>query len=219
MDENQNSEESLPDSGAEVNAHEQTIQKLPFSTAIINYEYTGGVEGTGVVYIDANQNKMDVEDNTIVSFAGQSVVKNDRTMYDGKAYYHFRKGGEAIKEEWKKDISVVISEIFDEKSYTNHSAGKVKFLGKECNKYKTYLGIFLFWNGIELKREVNNHPMGNQFNHTKKAVDIQLNVPIPEDKFKVPDGVRVMSSKEAIKEMQGTFKDLENKLKKMQRNQ
>ena len=219
MDENQNSEESIPDSGAEMNVYEKTTQKLPFSTAIITYKYTGGVEGTGVVYIDANHNKIDVEDSKIVSFAGQTVVANERKMYDGKVYYQFTKRGEAIKEEWKKDISVVISEIFNEKSYTNYSAGKAKFLGKECEKYKTVIGSFLFWNGIELKQEINNHPMGDQFNHTKKAVDIQLDAPIPDDKFKVPDGIRVMSSKEAIKEMQESFKDLENKLKKTQRKQ
>jgi len=183
-------------------------RKFPFSTAIITYKYSGVQVGSGEVDIDAVGNRINKSDSFSVTFAGQTALQEKREMYDGKLYYSFiPKEKMVVKEEVKGDV---LSKIFDEAALVDYYVGERKFLDKDCKVYEMPAGTFLFWNGIELKEEVKNSLIGS---YVKEAVDIRQDIVIPEDKFKVPAGLRVLTSEAAMKEVQNMFKDLGEKLK------
>ena len=84
------------------------------------------------------------------------------------------------------------------------------FLGKECKVYQSPEGEAYFWNGILLRQETTKHPMGGRFNVTKEAVDIKLNVSIPDDRFEVPSGIKVMTPEETVGDMERMLEDLKD---------
>ena len=183
-------------------------QKFPFSTAIITYKFSGVQVGSGEVDIDVAGNKINESSSTSITFSGQTIPREGRQMYDGKAYYDFDlKHAIVVKEENKADA---FSKIFKERELVDYYAGEEKFLGKDCKVYKTPSGSFLFWNGIKLREEIKNSPIGS---YVKEAVNIQQDVSIPEDRFKITSGVKILTTEEAMKEMQEMFKGLGEKLK------
>lgn len=191
------------------------INKPLFSTAIVTYKYIGGRTGTEVLYVDAVNNRIDQEISTKIIFSGSPVSRDDRKMYDGKVFYVFRmKDNMAIKEDIKGSA---LSKIFNEASWSDYYTGEKEFLGRECKAYESTVSSCLVWNGIVLREEVTGNPLGENFNYIKEAVDIKLDAPIPEDKFTIPAGIKIMTTQEAVQSTQKMFKELGNKLKKYKR--
>lgn len=188
-------------------------QKFPFSTAMITYKYSGARVGNAEAVVDVAGNRINLSGSTSVNFAGQIVLSKERKMYDGAAYYDFvLKDKIVIREEKKVDA---FSVIFDEQALADYYVGEEKFLSKDCKVYKTPTGTFMFWKGIELREDIKNSPVGN---YVKEAVDIRRDVPIPEDRFKVPSDVKVLTAEEAMQEIQKMFKDMGEKLKNTKPN-
>lgn len=189
------------------------VNKLPFSTVIITYKYKGSHRGKEIVYIDAVNNKAAQEIETTGHLFGQSLCKREMNIYDGNNFYHIDLGDKGgVKGEQKGSaISVIFG---SEQRYADNYSGERPFLGKVCKIYKPTAGILYFWNGIILKEEVTNHPMGKDFNYTKEAVDIRLDVEIPADKFRVPPGIKLLTGEEMIGEMKKMFKKIKSKCKK-----
>jgi hypothetical protein len=188
--------------------------KLPFSTAIILYRYEGGMQGSGQIYIDLVHNRIDQEDNFSSSFitgssGGQTSANNQRTMYDGNNVYQF---------EYRDNIAIqmpvqksAVEVMFKEQDYIANYLGQGTVLDKDCKIYKFDVGKLYFWNGIVLKQDVTDNPISDKFNYKKEAVDIQVDVPIPDEKFVVPDGIKIIGEQEAMKLMQDKFKALGNR--------
>jgi len=189
----------------------KTIRKLPFSTAIITYKDSGAAfNGKEIAYIDAKDNKVSHDTFVEGKIGGVNKKSSKRDLCDGKTLYQID-----LEEKTAPSFVVengdAISNIFMEEMHLQYYQGQKSFLGKECKVYSSMPGEeFYFWNGILLRQKVTNHPMGNLFNITREAVDIKLNVPIPEDKFEVPSGMKVMTPKETIEDMQKMASDLKN---------
>jgi len=187
--------------------------KLPFSTAIITYKCEGSRKGKEIVYIDAINNKGAQETEITGNLFGQALSEREMNIYDGNNFYHIDledKGG-AKGEQKGNAISVIFG---SEQQYANNYSGGRSFLGKVCKVYKPAAGTLYFWNGIILKEEVTNHPMGKDFNYTKEAVDIQLDAEIPPNKFRVPPGIKLLTGEEMMGEMKKMFEEMKSKCKK-----
>lgn len=187
----------------------KAVRGLPFSTAIITYIDSGDVySGEEIVYIDATNNKVS-HDTMVTAKLGSAIKKiNQRDICDGKTLYHIDLD-EKTAPSFTIENGDAISNIFMESMYLKYYKEQKSFLGKECKVYSSMPGEeFYFWNGILLKQQTTNHPMGDQFNVTKEAVDIKLNVPIPIDKFEVPSGIEVMTPEETKEDMAKMIKDI-----------
>ena len=164
---------------------------FPFSTAIITYEYKGFKKGKETLYIDAAKNKMATETH--------SGDTNRLSIYDGKVFYDTDLDEkETTAMEIKGELTSFLSQ---EKLFLGHPVKLESFLGKECKVYEHSMAKAYFWHGIPLKLETTNHPFGKEFNYTITAVTIQLDVPLPEEKFKIPEDVEAKPMEEWIKKL------------------
>ena len=163
--------------------------KLPFSTAVITYEYKGYETGKETVYIDADKSKIVTESSIIINIDGFADEDNNLVIYDGNAMYMVDLDkSEAIKMEIEGDI---ISEIFNERLYFGRPIKLETILGKECKVYQNSMGNFYFWHGILLKEEITNLYTGKRLSSVKEVIDIQLDVAISPNKFELPKNIQV----------------------------
>jgi hypothetical protein len=187
-------------------------RNLPFSTAVITYKDTSSVyNGEETAYIDAVNNKVAL-DTSMEGKLGCATKKiNKRKICDGKTMYDVDYD-ESFAPSFAVRSGDSISNIFNEELFAKYYKGNKSFLGKECKVYSSMPGEeFYFWNGIVLKQKVSNSPMGKIGNISREAVNIKLNIPISDDKFEVPFGMKVLSEKETMDKM----KDMIEGLKKV----
>ncbi|UCC95222.1 MAG: tetratricopeptide repeat protein [Candidatus Omnitrophota bacterium] len=172
--------------------------RLPFLSAIITYEYKGWQKGREVAYIDAASNRIALEESMMTRFADLTQENRELTIYDGKVAYMINLDkNEAIVMEQEGEV---VAGVFLEQLHFGQPTRKESFLGKECTVYQYPQGEAYFWHGILLKEKMTAHPMGEQYNFTKEAVDIKLNVPIPSEKFRLPQGVHPKTMEELWKD-------------------
>ncbi|UCC95405.1 MAG: hypothetical protein JSW40_01305, partial [Candidatus Omnitrophota bacterium] len=125
-------------------------------------------------------------------------------IYDGKVAYSVHLGRkQAIKAVKRGDI---ISEMFGEERYSNYYEKEASFLGKTCKVYQIPQGTVYFWQGISLREEMTVPFMGIKY--TKKATNIELNTRIPQGKFKLPRGVKIITIEKLKKDFEKKFKHL-----------
>lgn len=188
--------------------------KLPFSSVVITYKYTGWQKGKETVYIDAANNKIAIESITTTNIGNMSVEKTTISIYDGETLYTYEPDRkEAIKMEIEGDI---ISQMFGERFYFGNPIRQEKFLNKECKIYETPMGDMYFWYGIPLKQQTKKHPMGKKFNFTKEAIDITLDVAIPPDKFILPEGTQIKTMDDIFKDMGKMSEEFEESQKQQE---
>lgn len=188
---------------------------LPFKTAIITYKDSGELyNGEEVVYIDAVNGR--ISKDTRVEGKLGCAVKNihQREICDGKTLCKIN-----LEDKTAPSFAVkngdYISNIFMEGMYRKYYKEQKQFLGKDCKVYSSMPGEeFYFWNGILLKQKMVHHPMGDRFNVTKEAVDIKLDLPIPDDKFTAPSGIKVMTPEQTMENLKKMYEELRN-IKKM----
>lgn len=188
-----------------------TPQGFPFSTAIITYEYEGYQSGKEVAYIDVAHNKIAIERHISETVLGSTEPKDELDIYDGKTYYQISlTKSMGIKEKREGDA---IALIFNEKMYDSYQVQSKKILGKECNMYELPMGNVYFWKGIILKKEINDHPFGEEYNSTQEAIDIQLDVALAAEKFRIPSGIKILTTEEAMKDIGNKFKQLQQRFR------
>ena len=181
-----------------------TKYSLPFSTAIITYDLKGYLKGKEVIYIDATNNKVAIETSAVSEYAGFSNKDNSLQIYDEKAIYNVNLGERSCISIEREGVAV--RDIFGEPFYFGRPVEQESFLGKDCNVYKLPEGKVYFWNGILLKDERKD---SSDFNFYKEATEIKLDVELPAEKFKVPEGIE-------IKSMEKFTEDLQQEQKKYQ---
>lgn len=177
--------------------------EAPLHTAIITYKLTGVQNGTEIVYLDLDKNKAAIEASMTATLGGITDKDNKFTLYDGSVFYSIdlnKRTGTKMKKRGN-----VLAEIFGEHMYATHAKKQKSFLSKSCNVYYSPSETLYFWHGICLKREITDHPMGKQFNLTKSAVDIQTNITIPPEKFKLPKGIKIRDIKDIMKTLGKTL--------------
>jgi len=175
----------------------------PFQTAVITYSFTGDRTGSQTVYIDRKRNKVSKEKWETVSPMGRTQKIHEIEIYDGRKRFTIMQNlsiselntNEAVGENVEGDILGI---MFDEGRFKKYSVSKGKVLDKECIVYNALEGQKLyFWNGILLKDEVSSHQAGMKIDYTIVATGIQIDVPIPDDVFQLPSGVKVITPAEA----------------------
>jgi hypothetical protein len=176
---------------------------LPFTSAVIKYEYEGGRSGSETVYIDLEANKIAIETSVSTTFKG--ITDTDKTLkiYDGKVAYSVNFGRrQAIKVTKEGDI---VSEMFGEERFSDYYTGETNLLGNTCKVYQSPLGTFYFWHGIILREELTVPLM--RIKYTKEAKSIELNTSISPEKFRLPSGVKVTTTEELKKKFEQKFKN------------
>lgn len=206
--------ESLPVDSKEQGSLESKgvspVRALPFLTATITYKISGGINsGKEIVYIDPVNNRIARDIQVITKENGETSKYNMRQVASGKTMYviDFDKKTATTFDLRGGDI---ISEVFQEKTFSQYYKGKRLILGKECEGYQTPVEELCFWNGIALKEEFVHHPMGDKFNMIKEAISIKLDTPIPEDIFTIPNDIKVLDAAQTQDYLQNMSKTEED---------
>ncbi|MDD2751759.1 MAG: hypothetical protein PHN59_01335 [Candidatus Omnitrophica bacterium] len=170
--------------------------KAPFSTAIIYYKISGdSINGSEVVYIDLLKN-MACRDAAIESKRDGKVRKgNFRELVEGEKISRIDFNNN-IAADFKTENNDIIRSLFNENLFSDSYKGKRYILGKECKEYRTDEEALFFWEGILLREEIINHPMGKNANFIRQADKISLDIAIPADKFEIPQVAKAVSPEE-----------------------
>ena len=174
---------------------------LPFKSAVISYALSGTRTGTEVVYIDVSANKIAIEASVTATIGGMVDKDNTLKIYDGKTAYSVNLDKQTAVKAVKE--GEIIPEMFGEKKFLNYYKGEEPFLGKICKVYQSPNGTVYFWQGILLKEDVT---MGKNISLKKEAVTILLDVPISQDKFNLPAGVKITDAEQLMKDFNEKFK-------------
>lgn len=168
------------------------IETYTFDSAVIQYEYTGNVEGEATLYVrgdqkamyktlgDKNELELDLGDN------GYYIDMDKATATKvSNPDYNVLKGMSAQEQEIflvRKALGLRDSAEAPEPFTQKTIAGQV------CNVYIiSNIGSACIWDGIVLEKEVNIQDVTNK----QVAVSVQTGLEIPSTKFELPANVIV----------------------------
>jgi hypothetical protein len=182
--------------------------KRPFSTAVITYQINSPLSNaTETYYLDISNNRFVIEQNMEISMESDNRPKaSKRKIYDGKKVVTIQHNSGFVVEEKYDDIMDVFLESM---CSTNPQARQRKetFLGKECLVYILPDGnTASFWQGILMKSTNAIPGMGAV---EREVRDLQLDVPIPVEKFAIPAHVKIESADEIMQNFMGALQGLE----------
>lgn len=181
---------------AERNIFDTTTANVEIKTAIIHYKSNGKqTNGRLIVYIDGNKKAAETFND-----------KDEKTrleFFDGhNSYQVLLLDNVAVKLD--DPLGLLTAFYFLKEPSKENFLKKDVFLGKECNVYQMQSGTYYFWKGIMLKRDFNT-----SFSLITEAVNIEINVPVPSDKFVVPSKMKFVTLKEGMRlELNRTFKEI-----------
>jgi hypothetical protein len=177
------------------------FKKYSFKSAIVELKYSGDCSGTETVYIDDYGMKEAIVDNYAMKVMGTEVQTNHIQLNVGEWHYSIdlkkmkaTKMKNAMVERMKnmsgeerKKWQGMGEEVL--KGMNGKEVGEETVAGKPCKVLSMEsVGTKVWiWEGMTLKRHVKI--MG--VNQELEAVNLQLDVPVPADKFEVPSGVQV----------------------------
>lgn len=172
------------------NANPDDYRKYPFETAHVEYILEGKPTGIKSYYVYGAGYKMaeyiiekkgkKIKENTgiitigpfttTIDFIDKQAVEmeNPLLLFTANKDRDWQKTGE----------NILIKTGFEKK-------GKEKILGKECNLWVNGKDKLWIWKGLMLKVESRSG--------TETATSVEINVPIPEDRFRVPEDIELES--------------------------
>jgi len=180
--------------------------KYPFKSAVVTYRISGSIqEGTQTLTIDDHGRKTRTERDTTLTLMGKKQKESIVEIDDGESLYRIdlvKKTGEktqsfsrvaremvrSMSPAQKKALEDIGKELAKGHATTGEvkQAGKGKVLGRECDVYEAMGMKSWLWNNLPLKKE--SPALGNM---VQEAVEINLDKPIPPEKFKPPPGVTI----------------------------
>ncbi|MDP8217402.1 MAG: hypothetical protein P9M03_01615 [Candidatus Theseobacter exili] len=192
----------------------------PFDSAYIKYNIksTGeGITTTGIEehYFDGIKHSIWRTTNTSLQFDDFSTTEESRevSIDDGTYLYSidldkktcFRSKSsnasilEMVREMTPKQKKNYVKGFLQiEKSVTQEGGGGAEFkktktyLGKPCRVFDIVGTSTYLWENIVLKTASDDYEMA--------ATEIKINVPVPQEKFKVPEGIRMFDTSDKIEE-------------------
>ncbi|MFC1745670.1 hypothetical protein ACFL35_16885 [Candidatus Riflebacteria bacterium] len=184
-----------------------TQARYQLKSGIIKFKLKGVFEGTKTLYFDRWGMREAHYETRKMELSGQQKANKEKTLNlsDGKWFYSInlnKKTG--IKN--KKVLTPIKNIDADMKRYRAKKTGSGSILGRKCDiweinmkmaKNKTWM-----WKNIPLKTVVKT--MGKTM--STAAIKIEENVVIPEDKFKIPAGIKITSMEEMMKKMKNLGK-------------
>lgn len=175
----------------------------PYETGELDYQYTGDFEGTEKVYFKDYGRTYRVEENYInkaaptpekvslifIKTPANFTYINNNTR---KGYTVTTKdtGGYEFQGNLLHDfVSYGIDSTMRKNGYKK--AGNENIAGKECQTYTSGDGKskFCFWNGINVK---TNMKLGEHFNYTLEATNIDKDASVGDDLFSPPAGIAIL---------------------------
>lgn len=182
----------------------------PYETGIIEYKYTGGLEGTQIVYFKDNGKVLSVEENYVnksapVAARTHQLFINTPDKYyfvnlETKMGYVAQRNDSAVKEQVNLlgDITTIgIDSTMNKNGYT--PSGTTDIAGKKCRVYKSATGEseFCFWEGMNIRTQMS---LGPNVKYKLEAVKINENARVPDDKFTPPADAKILDYSKYLKE-------------------
>ncbi len=181
----------------------------PYETGVIEYKYTGDIQGTQTVYFKDYGRILSVEEEyTNVSAPTQPKVKQTFINTPDKYYFinHLAKQGYVAKrnDSTVKDQTNLLADVttigIDSAMNKNgyKPSGQVEISGKKCQVYKSETGEseFCFWEGMNIRTEMQ---LGQNVKYKLEAVKIRENAKVGDDKFSPPGDVKMMDYNQYMK--------------------
>ncbi len=194
-------------------------EKLPFKTAVIHYKLMGSQQGTEVLYVkrgyearytDTSMSMMGIKqvEKSIEITTPDYVYKVD--LKEGKAVKHVNPQ-KIMKEEYERLSShdkKIVRENVKKLGTTElgffkgmgmggmiKRLGEEKLFGKVCDVIEV-MGVKTWaWKGTGIVLKTEGNVMGMKISQV--ATKIEENVPIPETKFRVPNGIKIVTDPKA----------------------
>ena len=172
------------------NANPDDYRKYPFETAIVEYKLEGKTEGEKSYYVYGGGYKMA---EYIIEKKGRKIKKNTGIITIGPftTTIDFL-DKQAVEMEnplllftadsnrdWQKTGENILIKTGFEKQ------GKETIIGKECNLWVNGKDKLWVWKGLVLKIESRSG--------TETATSVQIDVPVPAEKFQVPSDIELES--------------------------
>jgi len=168
------------------NANPDDYRKYPFETAIVKYKLEGNKEGEKIYYIYGAGYKIaeyiiekkgkKIKENTGVITIGPFTTTIDfidkQAVEMENPFLLFSADSER---DWQKTGENILIKTGYEKM------GKESIIGKECNLWVNGKSSLWIWNGLVLKMKERSY--------SETATSVEIDVPVPEDKFRVPDDI------------------------------
>jgi len=193
------------DSGKESSENEKASGKTDFTkrygvkSAIVEYAVTGSQSGTKTLYFDNWGMRQAEYTNTVLQIGNFNKNINILNVIKEDSNYIVdleRNTGTKTKNPVKK----LIAELQNQKSFGEFGEqillksgamkiGREEFLDKECDVYeiKNAGTIIWIWKWIPLKTITKTG--GIEINSVAKKIEVDVS--IPDDKFNIPEGVRL----------------------------
>lgn len=181
---------------AEAQSGTSTEVKPSFSTAIVDYQYSGFETGSGTAYIDIPGNKIALEKHT--RFKGTTKDKPEISFFDGQTLYVVDLDTLLALRSKKNKTDDLLSVIFPKPLAGAKPVRTETVAGQSCEVYEGKVASICLWNGVLLLQWASNHPRGEDFNYEERAVSILTNVAIPPEKFALPPGAKVQGVDQMI---------------------
>lgn len=181
----------------------------PYETGIIEYKYTGDIQGTQTVYFKDFGRTLSVEEEyTNVSAPTQPKVKQVFISTPQKYFFvdlNTRQGYVSPRNDSTNaeqlnllaDVTTVgIDSAMRKNGYV--PSGHVEISGKKCQVYKSATGEseFCFWEGMNIRTQMT---LGPNVKYKLEAVKIRENAKVDDDKFSPPAEVKLMDYDKYIK--------------------
>jgi len=172
------------------NVNPDDYRKYPFETAIVEYVLEGKVEGNKSYYVYGAGYKMA---EYIVEKKGEKIKENTGIITIGpftttidfldkqavEVENPFLLFSADPDRDWQKTGENILIKTGYEKM------GKESIIGKECNLWVNGNSKLWIWKGLVLKMENKSS--------SETATSVKIDVPVPEDKFRVPEDIELES--------------------------
>ncbi|MFH1459615.1 MAG: tetratricopeptide repeat protein [Candidatus Omnitrophota bacterium] len=176
---------------------------VPFSAVIIKYAYTGSQEGEEILFADFKNSKFRIENNTTAVIGNTKKNLHQLSIYNGEQFHIMdltQKMGVRMKAQPN-----VLGSWFGEKGFFPNFIKKELCEGKICNVYERGSNLFYFWQGILLKQiSAENITAGA---YIKMVRELEFDVPIPKDKFILPENIKIQDMSQIFNKLQEKTKN------------
>lgn len=189
------------------------VLQYPYKSAVIEYTYSGNTTGTSTHYIDDHGRKSAQFNQFKTKSFGSTTETNQQVIFKDSIMYTIdliKKEGVKTKiqnlnekeiQDWAKDIDSLWRSMGFKKT------GEGEILGKKCDIWEGMSTKVWVWQNFALKTETNI--FGKM---VMEATKLDLNASISEDKFRIPDGIKM--SEETLDMANPALDTLRNELKK-----
>ncbi len=181
-----------------------SLKRYPFKSAIIELQYGGSSSGTQFIYIDDYGMREAKIDSFMTEMFGMQAPTHKIQIQDWDSTFSAdlvkrsgMSGLNPLTANERKQLSLAGEEIA---KGMGMEAGEETVAGKTCKVWSLEsLGSRVWlWNDITLKSEVDLGDVKQQL----EAKRIEIDVPVPADKFHLPGGIKIVTPEDMQKMLQ-----------------